>query len=335
MRLVGTNSLTPGDTLAIAVCATSGKSILNAGVTLTESYIEKLKQLGISKVYVNDGRFDDVEVIQHLETKTRINAIDVIKDSHDKLHKSKEINEYSLKDIAKEIVEYVRDCKDKGVCLVAMNAVDDYIIGHSINVAIITAFLGNRMNYNYTQLCDLVTGAIIHDLGRENTSEEKPEHAQKGFDSMRKCRGMSLHSSIVCYEHHENFNGTGYPRKITGASISEFSRVIRVADVYDSVLHGYGNNNQHAMPHQAFEYLIAVSGSILDPEIVMAFRDTIVFYPNGCTVLLSNGLKGVVVRQNQGSPQRPIIRVYNDINVIGEIDLLRSLSLTVRDVIVS
>jgi HD-GYP domain-containing protein (c-di-GMP phosphodiesterase class II) len=44
-----------------------------------------------------------------------------------------------------------------------------------------------------------------------------------------------LHSSIVCYEHHENFDGGGYPRKLKGAAISEFSRVIRVA-AYDNTI---------------------------------------------------------------------------------------------------
>ncbi|MCX8131764.1 MAG: HD domain-containing protein [Clostridia bacterium] len=334
MRLVGIKSLSIGDTLALPVTASSGKIILNAGVVLTDVYIDKLKHLGIHKVYINDGRFDDVEVIEQLDLRVKNNAMQVLRETNDKILKSKEVDEYLIKDIAKDIVEYVRTCKDRGVNILSTEAIDDYVIEHSLNVALLTAYLGNRMNFNYNQLCDLVTGALIHDLGRENISDEKPEHVQKGFDILRKCRGLSLHSSIVCYEHHENFDGTGYPRKLKGSAISEFTRVIKVADVYDNVLHGYENNNNSVMPHQAYEYVMAFSGSKLDPEIVQHFRDTIVFFPNGCTVLLSNGLKGVIIRQNLGSPQRPVIRIYNETSVIGEIDLLKSLTLFIKDVVV-
>jgi len=166
-------------------------------------------------------------------------------------------------------------------------------------------------------------------------AEEKPEHVEIGFEIMRKLRGMSLNSSKVCYEHHENFDGTGYPRKLKGTNISDYARIVRVADYYDNVLHGRENNGVSVMPHQAFEVVLAVSGSILDPDVVQVFRDTIVFYPNGCTVKLSNGLHGVVVRQNMGSPQRPVVRLYNREGIIGDINLLEDLTLFVEDTVLT
>jgi len=333
MRLVGLKYIEPGNTLAEAVSTSSGKIVLNSGIVLSEAYIEKLRQIGIHKVYIEDARFNDVEQIQTIDTKTKSNAAQIIRDTHQNLHKDKPIDEYVIKDIAKNIVDYVRDVRDKGVSILSVNAVDEYIIEHSINVALVTAFLGNKMSYNYNQLCDLVAGALIHDIGRENIKEEKPEHTQKGFDVMRKCRAFSLHSSIVCYEHHEKYNGSGYPRKLKGTAISEFTRIIQVADVYDNVLHGFEGNDIPSMPHQAYEYILAAAGSILDPFVVEQFRDTIVFYPNGSTVQLSNGLKGVVIKQNTGSPQRPIVRVFNNLSVIGEVDLIKSLTIFIKDVL--
>ena len=94
------------------------------------------------------------------------------------------------------------------------------------------------MSFSYGNTYNVVTAALIHDLGRENTIEEAPEHVKKGFDILRKCRGIDLHSSIVCFEHHENFDGSGYPRAFKGDQISEFSRIVRVADIYDEILRG-------------------------------------------------------------------------------------------------
>lgn len=332
MRLVGIKSLKPGQELARPVYTSSGKVVLNSGIALTESFITKLEQIGVQKVYITDERFSDVEISQPLDVSTRNIVTKVISENYIRVHASKGIDEYAIKDAAKKIVEYTREYKGKGVSILTIDATDEYVVEHSVNVAIITAFIGNRMSYNFGQLCDLVTGALIHDIGRENVAEEKPVHTSIGFEAARVCRGFSLHSSKVCYEHHENYDGTGYPRKIKGNDISEFSRVIRVADYYDNALHGYDNNNEAIMPHQAFEGILAVAGQVLDPEIVEKFRDTVVFYPNGCMVLLSNGLNGVVISQNVGSPQRPIVRLYNDSGVIGNIDLLKSLTLFVQEV---
>lgn len=334
MRLVRVESLISGNKLSVPVYTSSGKIVLSAGITLTDSYISKLKSMRLYSVYIDDERFNDVEYIEPLETKIKNTAVQIIKNTYEKLHADKEIDEFLIKNIAKEIVEYVRNSKDKGASILSTNAVDEYIIEHSINVAILTAFIGNCMNYNYSQLCDLVTGAIIHDLGRENVKEEKPEHVLKGFNLMRKCMGIDLHSSKVCYEHHENYDGSGYPRKIKGSAITEYARIVRVADLYINILNGYEISNEPVMPHQAYEHILAFSGRIVDPDIVEIFRDAITFYPNGCSVLLSNGLKGIVVRQNIGSPQRPIVRAYNNAEIISEIDLLRSLTISVKDVLV-
>ncbi|MCX7710307.1 MAG: HD domain-containing protein, partial [Clostridia bacterium] len=235
MRLIGMNSLKAGDVLAMPVCTLAGKVILNAGVEITDAYVEKLKQIRINTLYIEDDRFSDVEFVQALDFKTMNRALQVIRDTYEAVQKNKPFDEYLMQEVSKSIVDYIRENKDKGVSILA-NAVDDYITGHSLNVAILTALMGNKMNFNFNQLCDLVTGALIHDLGRENSQEECPEHTQRGFDIMRKCRGFNLHSSIVCYEHHENFNGTGYPRKIKGTAISEYTRVIRAADMYDTIL---------------------------------------------------------------------------------------------------
>lgn len=333
MRLVTIDSLTLGTELAMPVRTYSGNVILNIGISITENYIQRLKQLGVNSVYVRDDRFNDVDNIESLDYRTKNSAIKVLKDVHNALNKGSTINEYVIKDVAKYIVDFAIQTSSKGVSILATEVSDEQIFEHSVNVALLSAFIGQRMGYNYIQLSDLVVGALIHDLGREG-KDENTEHVQKAFDYFRKMRGLNLHSSVVCLEHHEKYDGTGFPRKISGTSISEYSRIVKVADVYEGILHGY-NNSQPIMPHQAYETLLAMSGSDVDPEIVKVFRDAIVFYPNGCAVQLSNGLKAVVIRQNQGSPHRPVIRVFSDSGVIGEINLVKSLTIFIKDVIMS
>ncbi len=334
MRLVGIKSLKSGDILGAAVRTSSGKVILSAETVLIESYIQRFKQMGVYKVYIKDDDFDDIEIPDDIDDRVRNEAIMGLKETYTNLHKDRPVDEYLIKGIAKGIVDQVLESRQKGVSMLSLNLIDDYIIEHSINISILSVFMGNHMNYNYNQLCDLAAGAMIHDVARQNKKEEDLEHVQKGFDVMRKCRGLSLHSSIVCYEHHENFDGSGYPRKLKGAQISEFTKIIRVADLYDDLLHGFGNGDVPMMPHQAYENILAAAGTVIDPAMVEVFRDTIIFFPNGCTVLLSNGLTGVVVRQNLGIPQRPVVRTFSDSGIIGEVDLMQTLTLSINDVVI-
>lgn len=332
MKLARLDTVTPGDKLAMPIKTPDGKVMLSAGTVLNENYIDKIANWKVDYIYVVDDRFNDIELIEPLDLKIKNNALNVLREIYCKVHNDKDFDEFQLKDISEDMVEYARDNKEKGVAILCDDVSEDYLIEHSLNVALLTAFMGNRMNFNYSQLCDLVTGALIHDMGRTDSKDEDVHHVKVGFDIMRRHRGLSLYSSIVCFEHHENFDGSGYPRKLNGTAISEFTRVIKVADMYDELLHNRGGDP--LMPHQAYEHILAYSGSTLDPEMVQKFRDTIIFYPNACTVLLSNNLKGIVIKQNLGAPQRPVVRLFNSMgNIMGDIDLSKNLTIYVKEVI--
>lgn len=214
MRLVGTNILVQGAVLASPVYSAKGRIILAAGIELNEIYINRLKKLGITKVYIVDIRFEDVEIMQSLDFSTRNEIEKVVGENYTTLHKKGTIDEYSIKNVAKKMVDYIREYREKGISILSLGGIEEYVVTHTVNVAILTAFLGNKMSYKFDQMCDLLVGALVHDLGREDKPLEDPDHIKKGFDVLRKCRGLNLLSSIVAYEHHENYNGTGYPRKL-------------------------------------------------------------------------------------------------------------------------
>lgn len=328
MRIATVKSLKDGDFIAMPIFNNDGIVILNAGVAVSNLIIQKMKQLGIDKVYIEDDRFKDVEVIPPIDTVIRTTAIKILAQAYNSLHKSGTVDESFLMDLSKKIVDNITDSKQRGAsALIISNSKD--IVEHSLNVAILTAFIAIEMGYNYGDLRNIVLGALIHDLGR--LDEDDKEHVELGFKVMRRCRSLSLHSSIVCYEHHENFDGSGYPRGLQKEDISEFSRIIRVADYYENILR---DTDKKLRPHEAFERVFAVAGQILDPQIIEKFRDSMVFFPNGSTVILSNKQQGVVIKQNHGSPARPVVRTFDDNGIIADIDLLKSLTEFIEDVLI-
>ncbi|GAE89142.1 hypothetical protein [Acetivibrio straminisolvens] len=114
MRLVGVNSLKPGDELARPVFTASGKIILNSGMVLKEAYIEKFKQLGINRVYIDDVRFEDVRAVQPIDITTRNEVAKVLKNAYTKIHNSEEIDEYTIKDAAKKSLIMSGSIETKG-----------------------------------------------------------------------------------------------------------------------------------------------------------------------------------------------------------------------------
>lgn len=112
-------------------------------------------------------------------------------------------------------------------------------------------------------------------------------------------------------QHHEKFNGTGYPRKLRGTDIHEFGRILAVPDVYDALT----SNRVYRpamLPNEAVEYLFTQSGSHFDPEFVKLFLNHINIYPNGTPVQLSNGLEGVVAKANPHNLQRPVVLALSE-----------------------
>lgn len=331
MRLVGINLLKYGEKLAYPIYSTSGKVILNAGAVITGTYIDKLKKLGIFTVYIDDDKFNDIEITEVINFKTKSQAIQTFKQVYELFQNNKPLDEYAILDLVKLIVEDIKSNGTTAINFSSSIVMDDYLTGHSVNVCILSILIGNNMKYNFNQLVDLGVGALSHDIARGNDGDEMPQHVQKGFEGMKRYRGISLHSAKLIYEHHENYDGSGYPRGVSENNISEFARIVSIVDYYDALL--LGNSKQNPMmPHEAYEALLAEADKRFDPDILQVFRNTIAFYPNGSTVKLSNGGKGVVIKQNKGLPHRPLVRIIEGEDVKEDIDLLTNLTVFIEAV---
>ena len=98
------------------------------------------------------------------------------------------------------------------------------------------------------------------------------------------------------YSHHENEDGTGYPRGLTADKIHLFAKIIHIADVYDA-LTTRCVYKEPLNPADSLEYLMANSGSRFDKSILEAFLRYVAPYPIGTSIILSTG-QTVVVKNN-------------------------------------
>ncbi|MCO5386806.1 HD domain-containing phosphohydrolase [Desulfosporosinus sp.] len=350
MRQVSVNSLTMGDVLGKTIFSSLGRILLGKGVKLTPLYIAKLRDMGISILYIEDDRFDDVIVEDVISEEHRREAMEILEKSTRSVRLGKELDGFDLKRIINKIVEEILFKKDILVNMMEMRSLDNQMFAHSVNVCVLSTILGKALLLDREKLETLAIGAILHDIGKvqvdpkliakvDLTAEEVETlktHTTLGFEDLRKRKDLNLVIAHIAFQHHEHMNGTGYPRQLKEGEIHPLAQMVAIADLYDKLTSDH-SNVKRIMPHEACEILMGLAGMLYPLEIVRVFMRNIAAYPTGVTVKLNTGEIGVVVDQNLSMPARPIVRVFDESdfgsNVVKEYNMVEKRTIFIQEVL--
>jgi HD-GYP domain-containing protein (c-di-GMP phosphodiesterase class II) len=170
---------------------------------------------------------------------------------------------------------------------------------------------------------------MLHDIGKVFIPKEilnKPgrlsdeefeaikSHSVKGHEYLKKFFDMPASSSSGVLQHHERFNGSGYPAGIKGNKITPFGKIIAIADVYDALTSKRAYRDA-IDPSEAIEYIMGGCGSLFDPALVDIFLKKIAPYPIGTCVSLSNGMTGLVSENYSDCCLRPKVKIIKHGNI--------------------
>ncbi len=207
--------------------------------------------------------------------------------------------------------------------MVDLKIFDDYTFYHSVNVAVLSLIIGISVDLPRPELYKLGLGALLHDIGKvfiskKILSKEGPldieefdeirKHPTLGYEYLTKHYDVPAKSNLGALQHHERYDGSGYPSNLKDESISDFGRIIAIADVYDA-LTSDRPYRKALLPSDAMEYVMGGSGSMFDPQYVLKFTRKVAAYPLGTIVRLSNGSVGIVVLNYEDCCTRPRIRL--------------------------
>ncbi|WP_017753533.1 HD-GYP domain-containing protein [Calidifontibacillus oryziterrae] len=313
-----------GEKLGRTIFTGDGRVLLEEGVVLTIGLISRLRQMGVGAIYLKDDRLKDVEVEEVVTETTRRETMEAFAESVQYIQVAKK--DFDMKGISKtteKIIEEILQNQNVLVTLADIRTSDNALFVHSTNVCIISVLVGIKLGLTRTELKDLAVGALFHDIGKiidpsklDSKSRQEAgsnDHTWLGFNFLRKKHEISTVAAHVAFGHHENVDGSGYPRKISGENIPLFAKIVAVANHYDNLITpldgGIGLN-----PHEACEQILGLTNINFDHQVVWEFLRSIAFYPTGRQVKLSTGETGVIVGQNSGLPQRPIVRVIDVFN---------------------
>lgn len=352
MRKVAVENLQPGMFLDKPVYARGGRILLDKGIKLTESYIRRLGEFGIPFVYIRDERIAEIEINDAVSDETRLQAAEIVRQSMENIRLGMDLNAQEIKGMVRDVIKQILDSRETLVHLSEIRIGGEQLFHHSVNVAIYALLTGITVRYSEKELLDLGTGALLHDIGKSRLPtrilnsteilfsselEEVKNHTNYGFEILRRESDLSLLAAHVAYQHHECYDGSGYPRQLKGNEIHEYARITAIANTYDVLVSGAGG--KQLLPYQTIEYIIAQAGRAFDPRLVRLFATNIAVYPLGSLVRLNTGQKGFVIQIPKNYPTRPVIRVIMDAGGnkytgnFPEIDLLKELTVFVEEVL--
>ena len=165
---------------------------------------------------------------------------------------------------------------------------DEYTFVHTVNVAILSAALGEAVGMRPNQVFDLTLAALLHDVGKQRTPlsilnkpgkldegerKQMELHTVAGAAILLARPGVPDVAPIVAFEHHANVDGTGYPR-LPRPRPHLASQIVHVADVFDALR---TNRPYRAAMDDAKvrAILMEASGKAFDPALVDLFLDRV------------------------------------------------------------
>lgn len=367
MKPVYVDDLKGNEILAEPVLSSTEAVLVHSGTMLKKEYIDRLKELDISAVYVmeeTDDGYDEVlqESLRADENQNENHV--VVFEPKDTTKKTQEIVKHVLErhiykhnndlkiigEAADSIIESVIAQPEVITNVTEIRNVSTDMYTHCINVCTLSTIMALRLKMSRSQVRNVAMGAILHDIGLKyiqapyididfNEMDEKDileykKHPIYGYSSIQDEDWISDVSKQIVLLHHEKIDGSGFPFHQKQGKLHMEVRLVSICDDFDGLISGIGNKKMKM--HEAIEYIKVNAGRLYDSTIASKFLELVAVFPVGIEVITNEGEIGVVVRQNRGSTDRPVIKMLkradgSEYTEYCEKDLMKNLTIFIVD----
>ena len=214
--------------------------------------------------------------------------------------------------MVQNMVDLIMDDDNVLLGLSTIRDYDDYTFTHSVNVAILSVCLGNRIGLSRALLGRLGLSGLFHDLGKIDVpikilnkpgrlaEDELAELQKHSLNSVR--RIIRLRASydkkaeilLPPFEHHLKYDLSGYPKTPRNRPLTLLGRIVAIADVYDAVTSQRIYRSKFLSPDQALGLMLKGSGTDFDPILLKVFINMLGVYPLGTILKFDNDEIGMV-----------------------------------------
>lgn len=330
MKTIKLEAAVPGMILASDIFNASGLLIAGKGTKLTADYIYKLSNWDIPEIPIEELTFSITEEQEKAITSQLTVAHDRVIEMAENVflnQNSSQIDPELLLGMVGDLDSQIELNTNVLLNLSHIKTYDNYLFAHVVNVCMLSMIIGKSIKLSPEQLNELGLAALLHDYGMIRLDraiydhdrklsatewEQVKEHPKMGFDMLQSSGNFSDAILQAVLEHHERYDGSGYPSGKHGGKISLYGKIIAIADVYDACV-SVRKHRPRLTPHAALKNLLSNS-NLFDLTLLKSFLTAMAIYPVGSIVKLNSGETARVVGINHGQPFRPEIRILFDRN---------------------
>lgn len=212
------------------------------------------------------------------------------------------------------IAELIEENNEDILILADKATPDIFLYGHCVNLCIFSIFLGKGFSLPNEKLIELGYCALLCDIGLTDSASPAKHPALNSQEAVKLISNLSLSAATivtsVISQKQTLKNGQALPES-KGTDIYDFTRIIAVADVYETLTHPRANK-ERILPHEALKALISGANQNFDSDIIKLFIDRLSLYPPGSFVKLNSDEIGRIIGINRGLPTRPKVKVFID-----------------------
>ncbi|QDR78783.1 HD-GYP domain-containing protein [Sporomusa termitida] len=322
MRRVLLEGVQAGMQLAQPVYGLNGQVVLNSGVELTEYHVSKLSELDIKYIYIQG----EALLIDPADEAAQSARNEIVLNAHAALTEVSVGKYVQMGTVKDKLLSLLDECcihKEIQPLFTAMQMCNDYLFKHAVNGYFFATMMGISCGLEGQRLRDLGLGALLRDVGMITISRDilnKPgtltpeemaivkKHTEKGYEILQRNSDISLAAANCALQHHERFDGSGYPRGASDSSIHEFAQIVAIADVYCSMTATTPYRKALSV-YDALAIIQKAGGTYFNPEYIQLLAKNVARYPMGAVVRLNNKATGIIKDYADECKTKPIISI--------------------------
>ncbi len=259
--------------------------------------------------------------------QVQLGAQEALKGVADSLSRGEVFDQLPIKKVASDIVVCVIENPDVMSWLGRIHESDHYTHDHCVRSATWASVTARYLGVSRQEMTILVQAVLLKDVGtmrlpqhlllknESDLSIEESRLYQKyvslSVALLQQVKGLDEQVLQVIQAHRECYDGSGFPRGLTGDNIPLLSIIAHVSSLYDSLVNPR-NESKQCSPSDAMRQLHLLKNTLFQEDLVVDFNQALGLFPAGSVVELNTGELAVVIEQNDERKLRPVIFIMTD-----------------------